>query len=204
MSFKFKIQNSVSFDTCMCGWNHHHNQDKFPSFSKFHMPFWGLSFPGPLVPGNQWFALHHCRSVCIFQDFCVNRITHTIYVNRMYSGLRFLSLSLMTIRMGTFDVWVLYCWTVFHYMYTPPYVYPFNCGCTIVIKTCACVLSHIRRGWLFATPRTVAYQTPLSMGLSRQEYWSGLSYSPPWDLPDPGIEPVSHTSTCTGQQGLYN
>ena len=38
------------------------------------------------------------------------------------------------------------------------------------------------------TPWTVAYQAPLSMGFSREEYWSGLSFPPPGDLPDPGIE----------------
>ena len=37
---------------------------------------------------------------------------------------------------------------------------------------------------------TVAYQPPLSIGFSRQEYWSGLPYPPPGDLPDSGIEPV--------------
>ena len=42
-----------------------------------------------------------------------------------------------------------------------------------------------------STPRTVAFQAPLSMGFPRQEYWSGLSFSPPGDLPDPGIEPAS-------------
>ena len=46
-------------------------------------------------------------------------------------------------------------------------------------------LSRIR---LFATPWTVAYQAPLSMGFSSQEYWSGFS---PVDLPDPGMEPRS-------------
>ena len=43
----------------------------------------------------------------------------------------------------------------------------------------------------FATPWTVARQTPLSMGFSRQAYWSGLSFPSPGDLPDPGIEPGS-------------
>ena len=42
-----------------------------------------------------------------------------------------------------------------------------------------------------ATPWTVARQAPLSMGFSRQEYWSGLPFSSPGDLPDPGIEPRS-------------
>ena len=44
---------------------------------------------------------------------------------------------------------------------------------------------------LFATPWTVAYQAPKSMGFSRQEYWSGLSFPSPGDLSDPGIEPGS-------------
>ena len=43
----------------------------------------------------------------------------------------------------------------------------------------------------FATPSTVADQAPLSMGFSKQEYWSGLPCLPPGGLPDSGIEPVS-------------
>ena len=43
----------------------------------------------------------------------------------------------------------------------------------------------------FATPWTVAHQAPLSMGFSRQEYWSWLPFPSPGDLPDPGIEPGS-------------
>ena len=46
---------------------------------------------------------------------------------------------------------------------------------------------------LFATPWNVAQQAPLSMEFSRQEYWSGLPYPPPEDLPDLGIEPRSPT-----------
>ena len=49
-------------------------------------------------------------------------------------------------------------------------------------------LSRVR---LFATPWTIAHQTPPSMGFSRQEYWSGLPFPSPGDLPDPGIEPGS-------------
>ena len=52
----------------------------------------------------------------------------------------------------------------------------------------ACVLSHFSSVWLYVTPWTVAHQAPLSMGFSRQEYWSGLPCPPPGDLPDPGIE----------------
>ena len=48
--------------------------------------------------------------------------------------------------------------------------------------------SHI---WLFATPWTVAHQALLPMGFSRQEYWSGLPFPSPGDLPDSGIVPES-------------
>ena len=58
----------------------------------------------------------------------------------------------------------------------------------------ACVLSHFSRVRLFATLWTVACRTPLSMGFSRQEYWSGLPCPPPGDLLDPGINPTSLTS----------
>ena len=51
-----------------------------------------------------------------------------------------------------------------------------------------CVLSHVR---LFATPWAVAHQPPLSMGVPRQEYWSGLPFPAPEDILDPGIEPAS-------------
>ena len=47
---------------------------------------------------------------------------------------------------------------------------------------------------LFVIPWTVAYQAPLSMGFSRQEYWNGLPFPSPGDLPYPGIEPGSSTS----------
>ena len=53
---------------------------------------------------------------------------------------------------------------------------------------CALLLSRVQ---LFATLWTVAYQAPLSMGFSRQEYWSGLPFPSPGDLPYPGIEPRS-------------
>ena len=48
------------------------------------------------------------------------------------------------------------------------------------------LLSHVQ---LFATPWTAAYQAPLSMEFSRQEYWSGSPFPSPGDLPKPGIEP---------------
>ena len=49
---------------------------------------------------------------------------------------------------------------------------------------------------LFATLWTVAHQIHLSMGFSRQEYWSGLPRAPPGDLPNPGIKPASLLSSA--------
>ena len=56
------------------------------------------------------------------------------------------------------------------------------------VKVKVMLLSRVQ---LFATPWTVAYQAPLSMGFPRQEYWSGLAFSSPGDLLNPGIEPGS-------------
>ena len=55
----------------------------------------------------------------------------------------------------------------------------------------ACVLSHFSHVWLFATLWTIAFQASLSLGFSRQKYWSGLPCCPPGALPDPGMEPTS-------------
>ena len=56
------------------------------------------------------------------------------------------------------------------------------------LRLLLCMLSLVG---LFAILWAVALQAPLTMGFSRQEYWSGLPCPPPGDLPDPGIEPVS-------------
>ena len=50
------------------------------------------------------------------------------------------------------------------------------------------VLSHVQ---LFAPPGAISLQAPLSMQYSRPEYWSGLPFPTPGDLPDPGLEPMS-------------
>ena len=55
-----------------------------------------------------------------------------------------------------------------------------------------CVLLCLTR----ATPRTAAHQVPLSMGSSKQDYWSGLPLPPPGVLPDPGTEPPSPASSA--------
>ena len=56
---------------------------------------------------------------------------------------------------------------------------------------CVCLLSCLGHTLLFVTIWTVACQSLLSMGFSRQEYWSGLPWPSPGDIPDPGIEPTS-------------
>ena len=54
-------------------------------------------------------------------------------------------------------------------------------------------MKSLSRVQLFVTPWTVAYHAPPSVGFSRQEYWSGLPFPSPGDLPNPGIEPGSPT-----------
>ena len=64
------------------------------------------------------------------------------------------------------------------------YFFCFTTSARLEVKS----LSHFQ---LFATPWTVAYQAPPSMGFSRQKYWSGLPFPSPGNLPDPGMEPGS-------------
>ena len=84
---------------------------------------------------------------------------------------------------------LLFCWISIDYMYllyltSIDYIY--RLLCSIWVKS----LSRVQ---LFATPWIVAYQPALSIGFSRQEYWSGLPFPSPGDLPEPGIEPGSPT-----------
>ena len=61
----------------------------------------------------------------------------------------------------------------------------------LVSCVCACVLRHLSHVQLIVTLWTVACQAPLSMGFSKQEYWSGLLSPPPGHLPNPRIKAVS-------------
>ena len=67
-----------------------------------------------------------------------------------------------------------------------------------------CVLSHYICVQLFEALWTIALQAPLSMGFSRKEYWSGLPFPPPRDLPNPGIEPHVSCLSCIGVWVLYH
>ena len=76
------------------------------------------------------------------------------------------------------------------YFSTPP-SYPLVISASLkVLRT---MRTHVWLScvWLFVTPWSVACQVPLSMAFSRQEYWSGLPFPSPGDLPDPGMEPGS-------------
>ena len=61
----------------------------------------------------------------------------------------------------------------------------------ICVCVCVCALSHFSHVLLFEIPQTVAHQAPLSIGLSRQKYWNGLSCPTPGHVSDPGIKPTS-------------
>ena len=69
----------------------------------------------------------------------------------------------------------------------------------IFIHVCAQSQSHVH---LFATPWTVACQTPLSIEFSRQAYWSGLPFPSPRHLPYPGTKPVTPVSPALA--GVYH
>ena len=69
------------------------------------------------------------------------------------------------------------------------------CVCVCVcVSVCVCVCVHQSLSHVFATPGFVTCQAPLSVEFFRQEYWNGLSFPPPGDLPDPGIGLVSPVS----------
>ena len=100
--------------------------------------------------------------------------------------------------------WVLLCqesWFWFSFS-KDPLLYLFTQPHPVGVIEIMCVqLSRFSRVQLFATPGTVAHQPPLSMVFSRQEYWSGLPFSPPGDLPDQNC--VSCISYI-GSQVLYH
>ena len=75
----------------------------------------------------------------------------------------------MEARCPSTDEWIKQVWYTYACMHNQP-------------------LSHVQ---LFGTPWTIACQDPLSMGLSWQEYWSGMPFPTPGNPPDPGIKPTS-------------
>ena len=74
----------------------------------------------------------------------------------------------------------------------------------VTAKTISAILSRFSRVQLCATPSTGALQAPLSMGSSRQEYWSGLPSPSPGDLPKGEIEPSSLKSPASAGGFFYH
>ena len=75
------------------------------------------------------------------------------------------------------------------------------CVCVCVcLCVCVCTLSCV---WLFTTSWTVAHQSPLSMEFSRQEYWNGVPFCTPGDLPNPEIELHAPFISCIDRQIHY-
>ena len=86
-----------------------------------------------------------------------------------------------------------------HDWMTNTFYFPFTFLHSLLWRSCVCVLSHV---WLFVTPWTVTHQAPLSMELPRQEYWNGLSFPPPGDLPDTGVKYTSPASPTLAGRSL--
>ena len=89
-------------------------------------------------------------------------------------------------------------WEYVHNFLSNKYKKYKNCKYKKYKQQICCIILHTNGGGLVAklcptlvTPWTVSCQAPLSMGFSRQEYWSALPFPSPGDLPDPGIEPGS-------------
>ena len=93
-------------------------------------------------------------------------------------------------------MFIIYSWIFITYIYIYIYIYIYlkaDFIATFMIM-CACMLSHFSCVRLFSTAWSIAHQAPLSMGFSRQGYWSGLPYPLPRDLPAPGIKLTSPAS----------
>ena len=75
-----------------------------------------------------------------------------------------------------------------------------------LLCVCVCVCTHAQAQLCLtlATVWTVAHQAPLSMGFSRQKYWSRLPFPPLGDIPNPGIKPTSSCVSCIGRWFLYH
>ena len=104
---------------------------------------------------------------------------------------------LMTLELA-YRSWSAYFWTTFHVwekQISVFYLSHYFFFSVIFSQTWSCaVLSHFSCVQLFVTPWTAVHQAPLSMGFSRQEYWSGFPCPPLVDLPDPGTESISRAS----------
>ena len=173
-----------------------------PSMGFSRQEYWsGMPLPSPYQTIEYiYFMLDFFHSIFFFVKFYPDSlfILNTVW----YSNVQIchcLCILLLWYIWVVSDLKLLKCWYECSYTCLSDYI-------------CTCILSWIYRRseitkswkwshevkslslvWLFATPWTVAYQAPPSLGFSRQEYWSGLPFPSPGDLPNPGIEPGSPT-----------
>lgn len=132
----FTVYNSMSFDTCnMC--IKPLPQSRYRNFwhsSKFHTP---LEISPSLIPSLQITNNLSCHSrlTCFFSMILIK------WNDTLYSWFWFLSLSFMRFILCTSVVWVFLLLNNIHYMDLAPFVYPFNCWRTIVIKLGNCIVS---------------------------------------------------------------
>ena len=106
----------------------------------------------------------------------------------MFTGSTYCTLFLLDCFNFAFECVFLFHYLICHYIFTLGICYALVCVCA---RVRVCSLSRVQ---LFATPWTVSRQAPLSVGFLRQEYWSGLPFLSPGDLPDPGIKLESPAS----------
>ena len=132
-----------------------------------------------------------CWKYCSSEYFCASFCLNTCCGVSWHLGVGFLgyAVTLCLTFWGTATLFARMACTTLHShrqsgnFTFPPAIWEGSSFSTVKVKVKS--LSRVR---LFATPWTVAYQAPPSMGFSRQEYWSGLPFPSPGDLPDLGIE----------------
>ena len=110
-----------------------------------------------------------------------------VHLSVCLSNIRFYSVSVRVLQRNRTSVCVCVCVCVFVFLLRNWPVW-------------LCVLSCFSCVWLFMTPRTIGHQAPLSMGFSRQEYWSELPCPLPGDLPWPGDRNCFSCISCGGWQ----
>ena len=146
---------------------------------------------------NMWYALiceqrtqdhaHTCVFVCICH-LCACMCSMSVYVCTCAHACAWSCASCVLYVCSCVFVHMCLCVHASTCVYTCLYMCVHVCVCVV----CACVV-WLGCVWLSATLWTIALQFPL-LGFSRQEYWNGLPFLPPGDLPDPGIKPTSPAS----------
>ena len=134
--------------------------------------------------GTCWFKYLWVKNILRNPDLC-DILHYKLFYSQLISDCRLKQR--MTLEIGFIRKISL------HLHMFPTRILGSDCGVELQSWDLRCMyeISHVQ---FFATPWTVAHQTSLSMEFSRQEYWSGLPFLSPGDLPDPGTEPASPVS----------